>query len=285
MISQKKKLSSSYLRAFLQYILLYNKISEFYPIQLNEYFNLDFDDNNIIQKIDDIIISSFFKNLNVVENLLNELNHMMKNNLAFKIFEENENSDLISPVKFLEYLEEEHLINKLYEIMRFERNLFLYNGKNFKKLIKKIIGKSFKDIFFKSDEETKYKLEKFILHDIKLYKFIDLSQFFNNKFDVNLEQNVEKKFNNLITIVYLKKIINEKNFINQMEYNYGVYLEIDNIIKKINKISDDFEIFYDKEIENNDKNLCGKIIKIIRELYILNYNYNNFSSLIIILFL
>ena len=64
-----------------------------------------------------------------------------------------------------------------------------------------------------------------------------------------------------------------------MAYNYGVYLEIDNIIKKINKISDDFEIFYDKEMENNDKNLCGKIIKIIRELYILNYNYNNFSSL------
>ena len=145
----EKKLSSSYLRAFFQYILLYNKLSELFPIQLNEYYNLDFiDDNNIIQKIDDIIISSFFKNLNVVENLLNELNHMMKNNLAFKIFEENENSDLISPVKFLEYLEEEHLINKLYEIMRFERNLFLYNGKNFKKLIKKIICKSFKDFFF-----------------------------------------------------------------------------------------------------------------------------------------
>ena len=273
---REKKLSSSYLRAFFQYILLYNKLSELYPIQLNEYFNIDsINDFNIIQKIDSVIISSFFKNLNVVENLLNKLNNKKKNNLAFKIFKEKENSDLISPDKFLEYLEEEHLINKLYEIIRFERNIFLYNGKNFKKIIKKIIYKSFKDFFLKCDEVTQNRLEKFILNNIKFYKFIDLSQFFNDKFGADLEQNIEKQFNNLIIIIYLKKIINKKNFINQLEYNYGVYLEIDNIIKKINEISDGFKIFYDKEIENNDKNLFDKIIKIIRELYILNYNNSN----------
>jgi hypothetical protein len=126
-----KKLSSSYLRAFFQYILLYKKLSEIY--QINEFYN----NNYIFRKdinstITDLMILSFFDNLTVLEKFLNELKDKMQNNLAYKFFIEKENCDLISPNEFFEYIEENNLFKDIYEIMRFEKNLFLYNGKKYK---------------------------------------------------------------------------------------------------------------------------------------------------------
>ena len=55
-----KKISDSYLRAFFQYILLYKKLSELYPIQINEFFNDDYIlRNKIDSTINDLMMGSF----------------------------------------------------------------------------------------------------------------------------------------------------------------------------------------------------------------------------------
>jgi hypothetical protein len=46
----------------------------------------------------------------------------------------------------------------MFEVMKFERNLFLYNGKKLKNKIKNIIATSFKEFIMHSDESTKNSL-------------------------------------------------------------------------------------------------------------------------------
>ena len=133
-----KKISDSYLRAFFQYILLYKKLSELYPFQIKEFFNnISISQIDINSTISNLIIVSFFDNLDILEKFLNELRKKMKNNLAYQVFIKEKNCELISPNKFLEYLEENNLFIDLFEIMRFERNLFLYNGKKLRDKVKK----------------------------------------------------------------------------------------------------------------------------------------------------
>ena len=278
-----KKISDSYLRAFFQYILLYKKLSELYPIQINEFFNNDYIFRNEIDStITDLMIFSFFENLIILEKYLEQLRENMKNNLAYQFFIKKENCDLISPKKFLYYLEENNLFVDILEIMKFERNLFLYNGKNLKKIVKKIIYSSFKKFILNADEITKDKIKALILKNMKFYNYIDFAHFFNFNDDI-YSKDTKEIYNNFVVFLYLKKIINENNFINQLEDNYGVYLDIDNMIKKLNAILDNITSYYEKDIENINKPINDKIINIIKELIVL-YNktdknlYDSFDS-------
>ena len=266
-----KKISDSYLRAFFQYILLYKKLSELYPIQINELFNNDYIFRNEIDStITDLMVFSFFENLIILEKYLEQLRENMKNNLAYQFFIQKENCDLISPKKFLYYLEENNLFVDILEIMKFERNLFLYNGKNLKKIVKKIIYSSFKKFILNADEITKDKIKALILKNMKFYNYIDFAHFFNFNDDI-YSKDTKEIYNNFVVFLYLKKIINENNFINQLEDNYGVYLDIDNMIKKLNAILDNITSYYEKDIENINKPINDKIINIIKELIAL-YN-------------
>ena len=154
--------------------------------------------------------------------------------------------------------------------MKFERNLFLYNGKNLKKKVKKIIYSSFKKFILNADEITKDKIKKLILRGVGFCDCIDFAHFFKFKGDINSKYK-KKIYNNFTIFLYLKKLINENNFINQLEDNYGVYLDIYNMIKKLNAILDNITSYYEKDIENANKPIYDKIINIIKELIAL-YN-------------
>ena len=279
---KEKNISASYLRAFFQYILLYKKLSELYPLKINEFFNNNLiSKNNINSTISDLMILSFFDNLIILEKYLNELKEKKKNNLAYKFFIEKENCDLISPKEFLEYLQENNLFNDIYKIMRFERNLFLYNGKKLNYIVKNIICTSFKKFILNADETTKEKIKNFIVNNTKFYNYIDFTHFFNFN-DAEL-QDIKEIFNNFVIFLYIKKIINEKNFINELENNYGIYIDIDNMMKKLYIILENITAYYDNEIENVYKPICDNIINIIKELMVLyndiNKNLNNYSNL------
>ena len=272
---KEKKYSSSYLRAFFQYILLYKKLSEIYPIEVNKYFDYDFIlRNEISSNIGDFMIFTFFEKIQLLENLLFKLKEMMKNNLAFQFFLEKKECELISSYNFLEHLEENNLFNSIFEIMKFERNLFLYNGKKLKNFTKKIICNSFKKFLINSDKDTKDNLKKIILKNVKFYNFVDLNKFLNDKLDNGDEKNIKNIFDNFTILLYFRKIIKEKDIINHLEENFGVYFDIDEIISKLNEIIENIDIYYEKEIDNIDKSIYQNINNIIRELFILDINSN-----------
>jgi len=269
------KVSYTYLRAFFQYILLYNKLSKLYPDDMNEYFNIDLKLNNNCylnkSNLEDFIIFTLFDKFSFIENKLFKLKEIKKNKIALELFKEKESCDLESPQEFLQYLIDNHLYCKIAEIMKFEKNLFLYNGKMDRK-IKRIICTSFKKFINNSDKNTREKLEKIIVENIKFYDHIEFEKFVNQK-ELNDESNEKMKgiLNNLIFLLYIKKKINEKNFMKELENNFSIYLDINEPIKELNEIINNKDINFDKEIGNLDE-ISNKIIKIIKEILILDFN-------------
>lgn len=272
---KEKKYSSSYLRAFFQYILLYKKLSEIYPVEVSEYFDYDFIlRNEISSNIGGLMIFTFFEKIQLFENLLFKLKEMMKNNLAFQFFLEKKECELKSSYNFLQHLEVSNLFNSIFEVMKFERNLFLYNGKKLKNFTKKIICNSFKNFLINSDENTKDNLKKIILNKVKFYDFVELNKFINDKLDNSNEKNIKNIFDNFTILLYFRKIIKEKNIMNQLEENFGIYFDTEEIISKLNEIIENIDIYYEKEIDNIDKSIYQNINNIIRELFILDINSN-----------
>ena len=265
------KIYSAYLRAFFQYILLYNKLSKIYPDDMREYFNIDlFYKNDIYSTIYDFIIFALFDKFSFVENQLIKFKELKKNKKAFDLFCKTEDCDLKSPEEFLKYLEDNHLYIKIAEIMKFEKNLFLYNGKMSSK-IKKIICTSFKKFINNTDMNTREKLKEIIVENMHFYEQIEFEKFFKN--ELNDESMIKRRkdiLNSLVILFYIKKRINEKNFMNELENNFSVYLDIDETLEKLNEIISNIDLYFDKEIEDLDKTIFNRFKKIIEELLILD---------------
>jgi len=145
--------------------------------------------------------------------------------------------------------------------MKFEKSLFLYEGKNIDRRIKKIICTSFKEFINNSDMNTREKVKKIIVENIKFYEHIEFEKFFIN--ELNVESTAKKRkdiLNSLAILLYIKKIINKKNFMNELENNFSIYLDIDETIKKLNEIIINKDLYFDKEIWNFDKIMIKKLI-------------------------
>ena len=263
--------SGAYLRAFFQYILLYNKLSKLYPDCMKENFNeVIFKKNNIFSNLCDLIIFTLFDKISSIENHLIKLIEVKKSKKAFELFYENEDCDLKSPQEFLQYLEDNNLYNNIAKAMQFEKSLFLYEGKNIDRRIKKIICTSFKKFVKNSDMNTREKVKKIIVENLKFNECIEFEKFFNNKLkdDTKTQRKRRRKniLNSLLILLYIKKKINEKNFIYELGRNFGVYLDIDETLKKLKEIVKNKDIYFDNEIEN----LYNRIKKLIEELLILD---------------
>jgi len=273
------KISNAYLRALFQYILLYKKLSKLYPDDMNEYFNKDlFYENSVDSTIIDSIIFTLFDKFSFLENKLIKLKNIKKNKMAFKLFYENEDCDLKSPQKFLQYLEDNNLYHNIARVMQYEKSLFLYNGKNIDRKIKKIICTSFKKFINNSDLHTMEKLKKIIVENINFYEHIEFEKIFNNELNEELEKRRKDILINLVILLYIKKKINEKNFMNELENNFAVYLDIDKTINILNEIINNIDIYFDKENLNFDK---VRIKKLIEELLILDNDTIDITDIMI----
>ena len=203
----------------------------------------------------------------------------MKNNLAYQFFLEKKDCELIAVNDFIEYLDKNNLFYKIFEVMKFEKNFFLYNGKKLKNKAKKIISKRFKQFIIHSDEGTKEGLKQIILNNTKFYNYINFDKFLNNelKIDYDIVEKIKNINDNFILTFHLKKLIKEKNFINKLENNFSVYIEIDEINTKLNEILNNLDNHNNKEIENKNNKIFDNIDnKVIKELFVLD---NNFSKI------
>jgi len=82
---KEQKISSSYLRAFFQYILLYKKLSGIYPYDYpeNEFILEDFIyHKDPISKLGEIMVISLFEKFSLLERNLNNLKEELKNYLS-----------------------------------------------------------------------------------------------------------------------------------------------------------------------------------------------------------
>ena len=222
------------------------------------------------------MVISLFEKFALLERNLNNLKEELKNYLSISIFLEKKECDLNSPKEFIEYIERNNLFNSIYEIMRFERNLFLYNGKNLKKIIKKIICNNFKNFILNSDEDTRDNMKKFLAKNTKFYNFVDYNQFLDEESDENTKKNLDDIFNNFIILCYIKEKINENNFMNELENNFGIYFNIDEIIEKLNKIINNVDLYFSNELDYFYQSVWNNIENSFKDLFIL---YNNINKI------
>jgi hypothetical protein len=82
-----------------------------------------------------------------------------------------------------------------------------------KKIIKKLVCNSFKNFILNSDENTIDNLKRFFMSNFKFSNFVDFNQFLDKGLDENSKKNINDIFSNFIILCYIKKKINEKNFL------------------------------------------------------------------------
>ena len=289
----KNTLSSSFIRCYFQYILLFKKLCQEFEGEYLEYLNSIFDEirnNNyeinkkIIPDIGNVFILLLFCNLDThtesmkkiyysiyEESLIRQMYWMFhseetKDNmkklllkstlkeLCLRKFEESPTFKMINLEKFNQDLHTkgifEDIVNMISKDKVFLDHIFIGNEKARQQVVTRM-AKSFKKLFNECSKEVKKQLGEIInknldfpsyfnsneLDDSGLYDNYNVDEFLKNNNIQNKDEIVKSAFegqrgNKLLIITFFaQKKIEEEGFMEELEKNYGVYLDVDNFIK------------------------------------------------------
>ena len=191
----------------------------------------------------------------ILQNLFKINDEKYLNKIYLERFEEDPNFEIDYRDLFNKGLHNLGIFNDVVDIISNDSN-FLYSFYNDKKVAsdqaKKRMEQSFKKLFDECSPEGKSKLKELILDKMHFYKFFgiqDIIQILYDSFKVDeiLEQyklqNLDEILKNayesqrgnqllLITIFTLKKM-EEKGFMEELEKNYGIFLEVDKFVEEL----------------------------------------------------
>ena len=302
--SGKTNLSSSFIKCYFQYILLFKKLSqEFsvdYSVYLNEIFNKIKDNNYIVDKkiipdIGNFFIVLLFNKVEIGSDVLKKIYNAifedfvtrqmywlfhgqdskdkMKNLLlydylnekCFSEFETNPNFKMIGLAKFNQDLLKEGLFNQVVNIISTDKGYLehIFIGKDkAKEQVQKRMSQSFKRLFLECSKEGRDKLKEIIIKNFNFSSYFDKYQIDTSLYDTyqceKLLKDVKKdkkkdilkfafenqKGNKLLLITFFaRKKVEEKGFLEELEKNYGVYLDVDNFIKEMNNKKEEIQSY------------------------------------------
>ena len=212
-----------------------------------------------------------YNNKTVIENLIRK---NFCDGIVFKHFEEDNSFDMDKNGKFFEDLEKNKLLDELVDIIMNDpyfinlKDPMLQNEDQVTQALKK----SFKKIFSLCNKKTKESIKEFLFGKIKFADYFKLNpEFFekNNygpidlyeslKIDLilkNLDKDTLQKVldyafesqrgNKLLIITFFtKKKIEDKEFMEELQKNYGIYLEVDTFIKEMNQKLKEIKNYHD----------------------------------------
>ena len=298
MYNGKTTLSSSFIRCYFQFILLFKKLCQEYQIEysiyLNEIFNnikendykvnktiipdignffivllfnkLDIN-NEILQKIRNSIFEDFiirqmywmFHSAETKDNMKNLILSDKKNIFFVEKFENDPNFKMNNLVKFNDDLHEKNIFKEVIDIISTDEGYLghIFIGKEkAREIAEKRIKQSFKRLFLECTQEGKKKLKDIILKNLYFPSYFGAfetpeGQLYDNfqvhKILKDLDKSPKKKEflktafehqrgNQLLIITFFaQKKVEEPNFLEQLEKNYGVFLNVDYFIKDMNK--------------------------------------------------
>ena len=301
MYKGKTTLSSSFIKCYFQYILLFKKLCQEYQVDysldLNDIFNKIKDNNysvnkNIIPDIGNFFIVLLFNKVEINSDSLkkiydalfedfivrqmfwmfhsNESRDDMKklviynksNSFYLENFEKDPNFKMNNLVKFNEDLLKKKIFNDVINIISTDKGFIdhIFIGKDkAKEQAEKRIKQSFKRLFLECSQEGRNKLKDIISINL------DFKSYFGSNLNINKKEediydsfNVHELLKNmkeepvineflkfafdsqrgnqlLLITFFAQKKVEEKNFLDELEKNYGVYLDVDNFIKNMNK--------------------------------------------------
>ena len=157
--------------------------------------------------------------------------------------------------KFMDDLKRLKLLDQIVDIISKDEKYLsslILGRDDAKEQINHNIEKNFKKIFIKCSEECQNNIKKIIFdnlnfsdyfeyEDDELYNELKIGEILKDEVLKNKDEIVKAAFESqrgnklLIITFFAQKKIEEKGFLEQLEKNYGIYLEVDDFIKDMNK--------------------------------------------------
>ena len=308
MYKGKTTLSSSFIKCYFQYILLFKKLCQEYSVEysvyLNDIFNQIKDNNysvnkNIIPDIGNFFIVLLFNKVDINSDALKKIynalfkdfivrqmfwmfhsdetkNDMKKlvlynktNEYYLENFEKDKNFFMNNLAKFNEDIHAKNIYKEIIDTISTDKGFIdhIFIGKEkAREQVEKRIKQSFKRLFLECSQEGRNKLKDIILNNLDFKNYFpnlkvnqkeeDLYENFQvHEILKNLkEKKVIKEFlefafdsqrgNQLLIITFFaQKKVEENNFLDELEKNYGVYLDVDNFINGMNDKLDEIETY------------------------------------------
>ena len=157
--------------------------------------------------------------------------------------------------KFMDDLKSLKLLDQIVDIISKDEKYLsslILGRDDAKEQVNHNIEKNFKKIFIKCSEECQNNIKKMIFdnlnfsdyfeyEDDELYNELKIGEILKDDVLKNKDEIVKAAFESqrgnklLIITFFAQKKIEEKGFLEQLEKNYGIYLEVDDFIKDMNK--------------------------------------------------
>ena len=297
----KRNLSSSFIKCYFQFIILFKKLCQEFPLDYSMYLNNIFNEiknNNfsvnkhIMPDIGNIFMVLLFNKLennnNVLKKIYNALFEDFLERQMYWMFHSNESKDkmqqfLLEKIqekslfdeyennkelrmnnyeKFINDLHVKEIYGKIIDIISNDKGYLatvFVGRKSAKKQVEILIKQSFKELFLRCSKEGREQLKDIIIKNLYFLRYFDefktndsdvynnfqvhelLKKLVNEKRNEFIKYAFESQRGNYLLLIsfFAQKKIEEKGFLEQLEKNYGVYLDVDNFIKEMNqKISE-----------------------------------------------
>ena len=297
MCKGKTSLSSSFIKCYFHFILLFKKMCQEYSTEYSIYLNdifIKIKDNKysvnkqIIPDIGNFFMVLLFNKVEINTDSLKKIynalfedlvirqmfwmfhteetrNHVkglilkdISNQSYLKEFETNKDFKMNNLVKFNQDIHDKNLYEDIIDLISKDKGYLdsLFIGKDSaRKQVEISITKNFKNLFSRCSREGKDKLKEIISKNLYFPEYFGMTITKENdmydNFQVHellkeLEGEKKQEFldyafesqkgNKLLLITFFaQKKVEEKGFLEELEKNYGVYLDVDNFIKEMNK--------------------------------------------------
>ena len=303
----KTTCSSSFIRCYFQYILLFKKLCQEFEGEYLDYLNTKFNEikkNNfivnkqIIPDIGNFFILLIFCNIDTNTESMKKIYHSLyedslvrqmywmfhaeesKDNMKklllkgalnetiLRKFAESETFKMRNLDKFNEDLHKKGIYEKVVDIIcndkEFLDHIFLGKDK-VRGQVEARMTKSFKRLFCECSKEGRKQLGELITTNLKFGDYFDSNELdekgLYDQFRVDemlKDQNLQnldevlkyafehQKGNKLYIITFFaQKKVEEKGFLEELERNYGVYIDVDNFIKEMKQKLDEIKSYKD----------------------------------------
>ena len=291
----KNKISSSFLKCFFQNVLMFKNLEKKYNDIFIKYqkFYLHRNINKILTRNEifdlkkeflELLVLFYFSDNKVGRNIKEQLNNYilkLKNVVCLKLFEK-ENFNFENQESFINDLKKNKLFDQIVDIIFLNSHyLLLFNKQsllNISEIIRKRIIKqmntNFKGLYNNLNNEIKQKIQKILLNELNFSRYFNLNfihSFLYNKgfFIKSIFDSLSQSSEFISIFDFLRQKVLDKNFLNELDKNFGHFMNNDSFIEELNKKR--------KNKENFDSNFKtffgGKNLNSIKNLFRLSYFY------------
>ena len=260
---QKEKISSSFLKCFFQNILMFKRLEKKYNdifIKYQKYFieikiNKFLKENKLINIKDEILellILFYFSDNNIDDNIKQQFRNYidkLKNLIYLNLFDKENYINFIDENNFIEDLKRNDLFYKIVDIIFIDSDfLILYPKKSLlclseilrNKIIKQM-SLNFRDLYIKLNEKIKQKIKRILLNEFNFSSYFDINRYnycFSD-YSQEIKESTFSSYSEFLDFFFIINSIREKVldecFLNDLENNYGIYLNNEAFIAKLNK--------------------------------------------------